>query len=128
MNVLKIVLYFIRGHLAAMALIGYLLVILIATALSGSPPMPQFPPQGYIVERDLALLRWNKGTREGKVDLQISIDDPKFENDVQTIKKVNASHSIRNLKNGSTYYWRLVQNDSIGPISSFKVSKYNVKL
>ena len=118
----------IRGYLAAVLLIGYLSVILISTAISGAPPLPQFPPEGYVVERDMALLRWNKGTREGQVDLQISIDDPDFEKDVQTVKKVRTSHSLRNLKNGSTYYWRLVQNESASPVASFKVSKHNVKL
>lgn len=129
MFTLKFILNFVRAYLSAFLLIGCLAIASISTIISGTGPIPQYPPEQYVVERDLAVLRWNKGTREGQIDLEVSINDSTFSNDnVKVIKKVNSTHSLRKLKNGTTYYWRLKQKGKYSRVASFRVSKYNVNI
>ena len=119
---------FARRYVVALALIAALVAALVQVYTTGTGPMPQQPPQGYLVERARASLQWNRGTRTEPITLQVSIDDPTFAEPAVERKVNGTHHSLNDLQSGSTYYWRLMQDGEPSPIASFKVSSHNVKL
>lgn len=118
----------LRQYAVPLALIGALLIALIRVYAVGTPPAPQQPPEGYLVEVDKASLEWNPGTRKEPVTLQVSIDDPDFAAPFLEREMAGTGHTLSRLQGGSTYYWRLVQGGEPGPTASFRVSRFHVDL
>lgn len=119
---------FIRRYTIAVVLIAMLVVAMAKVETSGVPPMPQQPPEGFETVETHVSLQWDKGTREEPITLQVSIDDPDFEEPFLERKVNGTSHSLSKLEGGKTYYWRLVQDTEPGPTASFRVSEFNVHL
>jgi len=116
----------LRKYLVALVLLTFFVWSMWGVYWHGTGPVPQQPPRGFEVVREQASLHWSKGTRAIPVSLQVSVDDPLF-NDPEVDKVVTStSHKMRNLKAGSTYYWRLVQGDTSSPVAHFRVSPNNV--
>jgi predicted PurR-regulated permease PerM len=118
---------FARKYLVVLLLIGCFAFAMFQVYITGTPPVPQQPPQGYTLGRLQARLQWNKGTRPGAIQLQVSVDDPDFIEPLVDKKTTGSNHSMRNLLPGHTYYWRLVQEGKPGPVASFKTSPYAIK-
>jgi hypothetical protein len=127
-GILPAVALWLRRYAVALALIGMLLGALIQVYTVGTPPAPQQPPEGYLVEQDKVSLEWNAGTRDEKITLQVSIDDPDFAEPSLERETGGTSHTLSRLQGGATYYWRLVQGGDPGPTASFRVSRYHVDL
>jgi len=127
-GILPTVALWLRNYAVALLLVGMLLAALIQVYAAGTPPAPQQPPEGYMVEQDRVSLEWNAGTRDQPVVLQVSIDDPRFTDPVVEREMKGTSHSMTRLRGGATYYWRLVQGGRPGPVASFRVSRYHVDL
>ena len=93
----------------------------------GVGPVPQQPPEGYKVEQGQVTLQWNKGTRQGPITLQISMDDPSFSEPVYEKEVAGKTYVMRQIENGHVYYWRLIQNEKSSPVATFKTSPHAVK-
>ncbi len=117
---------FLRTYLVALALIFTLAFAFFEVYVTGVGPVPQQPPEGYTIERTNATLQWNKGTKKGPINLQVSMDDPKFKAPILEREVKNTSHAMNKLEPGHTYYWRLVQNDKPSPVATFKTSAYAI--
>lgn len=101
---------------------------LLKAITSGMGPVPQLPPTGYVAERGMVVLQWNKGNIEAPITLQISktkdFESPVFEKEVSGV-----TYNFQNdLERGRRYYWRLIQEDRPSPVSTFVISEYHVKL
>ena len=117
---------FLRNYLVAFLLIGTFGWTMIEVYVTGTVPVPQQPPEGYTTERLTATLQWNKGNREGAIHLQVSVDDPTFEEPMLDLEVSGTTHNLSKLEPGRTYYWRLVREDESSAIATFKTSKYAV--
>jgi len=91
--------------------------------VTGTGPMPQQPPEGYVVERTQATFQWNRGNLSLPMRLQVSTDEANFENPTLDRKVTGTTHTMHNLEPGHVYYWRLVQGDKVSPLASFKTAK-----
>jgi predicted PurR-regulated permease PerM len=117
---------FLRNYLVAFLLIGTFGWTMLEVYVTGTAPVPQQPPEGYTTERLTATLQWNKGSREGDIHLQVSVDDPTFEEPMLDLEVRGTTHNLSKLEPGRTYYWRLVREDESSAIATFKTSKYAV--
>ncbi|MCP4603280.1 MAG: hypothetical protein GY847_22655 [Proteobacteria bacterium] len=118
---------FLRTYLVAIVLISTLTLALFEVYISGTGPVPQMPPEGYQLGQAQVTLRWNRGTREGDIQLQVSMDDANFGKPMLDKKATGKSHSMRDLEPGHIYYWRLVQGNKTSPVAAFKTSPYAIK-
>ena len=117
-GVVSLVGRFVWRYLATAALVGGLAAAMIGVAANGAGPAPQQPPDGYPVASGRI---WNKGTRNGPVTLQVSVDDPSFSAPI--LKKVvgGVSHTLTDVRPGKTYFWRLLQGADASPTATFEV-------
>ena len=118
----------IRTYLVALALVVAFAEAMVEVYRSEVGPAPQEPPDGYTVERTTATLQWSKGEQTEKLTLQVSIDDPSFQNPVLDKKTAGKTHSIKDLKRGHTYYWRLIGDKVKSPVAKFKTSEYAIDI
>jgi hypothetical protein len=119
---------FVRSYLVPILLLATLTAAIVQVYTTGTPPVPQEPPEGYVVQSGRVDLEWNRGTRLEPIQLQVSIDDPKFTKPAIERSAPGASYSLGELQPGHVYYWRLVQGEKAGPTASFETSKYYVNL
>jgi len=115
----------LRRYAIGLALVTALVVAFAQYWTVGVGPVPQQPPEGYVIEKGTADLQWNRGTRAGDIHVQVSVDDPAF--GAPAVDKVVAgtTHSVNILEPDHTYYWRLVQNGRPSRVAHFKTSKYH---
>ena len=117
----------VRNYAVAVILVAMVAVSFIQVYTVGTGPVPQLPPEGYVIQRGTAQLQWSKGTREGEIRLQVSVDDPSFADPVVERKATGNSHSMNKLKPNVTYYWRLVQGEKTSPVATFRTPLHNVR-
>ena len=118
----------IRKYLVTLSLIVVFVGAMLEVYIFGVGPMPQQPPDGYTVERSRAALQWSRGTHEGDLTLQVSIDDPDFNELIVDKKVTGKTYSVKDLKRGKTYYWRIVGDGVESPTAKFKASAYAIDL
>ena len=119
---LKQVWGFIREYLVILILIAGTCKMFINVYATGTRPMPQQPPEGYLVERTEATFQWNRGNRSLPIQLQVSKDDSSFKNPTLDRKVTGTTHTMHDLEPGHVYYWRLQQGDDTSPLASFKTA------
>lgn len=116
-----------RNYLVAILLVSMVFFSFIKVAVIGTGPTPQGPPMNYSLHKTQIELEWHKGTREGEIRLQVSVDEPNFEE--LMIDKVvgGTTHSLNDLEPGRTFYWRLVQNEKPSRVARFSTAPNAVK-
>ena len=91
--------------------------------VTGVGPVPQQPPEGYVVQRTQATFQWDMGNRDKPISLEVSMDDPDFTAPLLDRKVTGTTHTMTKLQPGHRYYWRLRQGDKISPVASFETSE-----
>jgi hypothetical protein len=119
---------FLRSYLLALALVGALALTFLKSFTGGFGPVPQHPPEGITIVRDSEQLQWSPGARRGPIRLQVSANSPTFSGELFVDQKVKSTrHVLSNLAPGTTYFWRLVQNNESSHVSKFHVAKGAVR-
>lgn len=116
-----------RNYLVAIVLVSMLAFSFLKVAVIGAGPTPQGPPQGYALGKTQIELEWDKGSRDGDIRLQVSIDDPAFTKPLVNKVTSSSTHSLNDLEPGHTYYWRLVQNDRSSRVAHFETAPNAVR-
>lgn len=119
---------FLRSYGVAVAILIAFFSSFFGVYLFGTGPVPQQPPEGYEVEREQVVFQWNRGTRKEPIRLQVSKDDPTFSKPVLDKEVPSKTHVMKNLENGHTYYWRLLQGNKPSPRASFKTSANAIRI
>ena len=114
----------LRTYGVAVFLVVALLQAFIEVYTTGTGPLPQLPPDGFIEVRARIELGWSKSTRKGEVKLQVSKDDARFADPFINRAVTGESFPLNELEAGHRYYWRLVQDGKSSPVAFFDMSPY----
>ena len=117
----------VREYLVAVLLVGAFAHAMIQVYVTGTPPVPQQPPEGYVLQRLEARLQWNKGSDDGEVTLQVSMDDPDFLEPLVDKQQRGTTYRMRDLEPGHIYYWRVLKGDEASAVASFETSPYAIE-
>ena len=117
---------FLRDYALPLLLLGIFVTTLVEVYFTGVGPTPQQPPEGHELQRLEAKLTWHKGNRDGAMTLEVSVDDPAFKERFVDRQISGTSHTLRNLKPGHTYYWRLKRDDDYTRTRSFRTSEHAI--
>ena len=128
LRILTVLGHFLR-HYGLLVLLLYLLGSAVFTTVTrGMSPMPQLPPIGFVAERGMVVLQWHRGSIDAPIRLQVSRTKD-FETTVMDQSVSGTTYNYQQeMTRGQTYYWRLLQKDTISPVSSFVISPYHAKL
>ena len=118
----------LRKYAVLIIILATLTAEMVSVGLNGMGPRPQLPPNGYISERGLVTLQWNEGNIETPITLQVS-RTPEFDSLIIDQPVTGKTYTYRaEMERGTTYYWRLMQNDEPSAVSRFVISKQHVNL
>ena len=119
---------FVRDYAVLLLLAGAFVWTLIQVYGIGYGPIPQLPPEGYLIENLEAKLQWHNGNRPVGCTLEISEDDPSFSGKLFLEKEVTGhTYTVNNIEPGHIYYWRLKKDNLVSAAASFKTATYAIK-
>ena len=91
-------------------------------------PSPEFPPNGYDVVRDTIQLEWSLAREKGKTHLEVSAGDSSFSGAKAVDEDVDGkTYTLKDLKAGTTYYWRVSEGGLVSPVSYFRAAPDTVQ-
>ena len=117
---------FVRLYLVSLTLVGIFAWTIAQVYLLGVGPVPQQPPPGFVEQRLETRLQWHRGNIEELIHLEVSVDDPAFDELFVDKAVSGTTHIITNLEPGHTYYWRLIQGGKPSSTYTLKTASHAV--
>jgi hypothetical protein len=111
-----------RRYLVALVLLFALAASALTVFTVGTGPAPQLPPPGAVLYSRTAELLWSRGTRGCALRLQVAIDDPGFAAPAVDVAAKGTGYSLKDLRAGRRYSWRLLCDGAPSAALSFTMS------